>query len=180
MGASRIRGMSTKRPLVTGTVLLIALSATPHAQDPAVASRHWHQWRGPDATGVSTTADPPLEWSETKNIRWKVEIPGRGSSSPIVWGDRVFVSTAVPVGIDGAAQHAPRGGANPRGKHRFVVMALDRKTGKTIWERVAREQEPHEGSHFDNGTWASGSPVTDGQHVYAYFESFGLYAYDMD
>ena len=170
--------MAIKPALLPGTVLLLMLSASPHAQDQA--TRYWAQWRGPSATGVSSTADPPLEWSETKNIRWKVEIPGRGSSSPIVWGDRVFVSTAVPVGIDGAAQHAARGGANPRGKHRFMLLALDRKTGKTIWERVAREQEPHEGSHFDNGTWASGSPITDGQHVFAYFESFGLYAYDME
>jgi len=61
-----------------------------------------------------------------------------------------------------------------------MVLAIDRKTGKTIWERVAREQEPHEASHTDNGTWASGSPVTDGERVYAYFESFGLYAYDMN
>jgi outer membrane protein assembly factor BamB len=97
-----------------------------------------------------------------------------------VWGDRLFVLSAVPVGVSGDAQHAPRGGITPRGLHRFVVMAIDRKTGKTVWERVAREQEPHEASHTDNGTWASGSPVTDGERVYAYFESFGLYAYDMN
>ena len=166
-----------KRSLIVALVVLWI--ATTYAQE-SPASRYWAQWRGPQSTGVSTTADPPVEWSETKNIRWKVEIPGRGSSSPIVWGDRVFVTTAVPAAITGAAQHAPRGGANPRGMHRFVVMAIDRKTGKPIWERVAREQEPHEGSHFDNGTWASGSPITDGQHVFAYFESFGLYAYDMN
>src|SRR5262245_24437766 len=166
------------RPFIIAT--LVALSSLSLAAQESLATRYWAQWRGPHATGVSTTADPPLEWSETKNIRWKVEIPGRGSSSPIVWGDRLFVSTAVPVGIEGAAQHAARGGANPRGKHRFVLMAIDRKTGKTIWERVAREQEPHEGSHFENGTWASGSPITDGERVYAYFESFGLYAYDME
>jgi outer membrane protein assembly factor BamB len=166
--------------LLIGSLVVLALSHLTDAQDAATASKNWHQWRGPNATGVSPTADPPLEWSETKNVRWKVEIPGRGSSSPIVWGDRVYVTTAVPVGITGAAQHAARGGANPRGMHRFVVMAIDRKTGKTVWERVAREQEPHEGSHFDNGTWASGSPLTDGQQLFAYFESFGLYAYDMD
>jgi outer membrane protein assembly factor BamB len=97
-----------------------------------------------------------------------------------VWGDRLFLLTAVPVGITGDAQHAPRGHFKPRGVHRFVVMAIDRKTGRTIWERVAREEEPHEPSHQDNGTWASSSAVTDGQHVFAYFESRGLYAYDMD
>jgi outer membrane protein assembly factor BamB len=160
--------------------MLTVLTAVPTAQDSATASRNWHQWRGPHSTGVSSTANPPLEWSETKNVRWKVEIPGRGSSSPVVWGDRVFVLTAVPAGVTGDAQHAPRGGVRPRGVHRFVVMALDRKTGKTLWERVAREQEPHEASHTDNGTWASSSPITDGERVYAYFESFGLYAYDMN
>jgi outer membrane protein assembly factor BamB len=144
------------------------------------AQRFWPQWRGPYANGISHTARPPLEWSETKNIRWKVEIPGRGSSTPVIWGDRVFVTSAVPVGVTGDAQHAPRGSLNPRGVHRFVVMALDRKTGKTIWEQVATEAEPHERSHVDNGTWASSSAITDGQSVFAYFESFGLYAYDLN
>jgi hypothetical protein len=161
-------------------VIVLSLSTLIDAQDGAAAAKNWHQWRGPHATGVSTTANPPVEWSETKNIRWKVEIPGRGSASPIVWGDRLFLLTAVPTDITGDAQHAPRGGLTPRGIHRFMVMAIDRKTGKTIWERVAREQEPHEASHTDNGTWASGSPITDGERVYAYFESFGLYAYDMN
>jgi len=86
----------------------------------------------------------------------------------------------VPVGVAGDAQHAPRGGLRPRGVHRFTVLAIDRRTGNTVWERVAAEAEPHEAAHQDNGTWASSSAITDGQHVYAYFESFGLYAYDMD
>jgi outer membrane protein assembly factor BamB len=165
--------------MIAGTVATIALTGGTLAQD-SPAARFWAQWRGPDATGVSSTANPPLEWGETKNIRWKVEIPGRGSASPIVWGDRVFVLTAVPAGITGNAQHQPRGGLPQRGMHRFMVMALDRSTGRTVWERVAREQEPHEASHTDNGTWASSSPITDGERVYAYFESFGLYAYDMN
>ena len=88
--------------------------------------------------------------------------------------------TAVPVGITGAAAHDPRGGERTRVPHRFVVMALDRKTGKTIWERTAREVPPHEGSHPQWGTYASSSAMTDGQRVYAFFDSFGLYAYDMD
>jgi outer membrane protein assembly factor BamB len=142
--------------------------------------RFWPQWRGPLANGISRTADPPLEWSETKNIRWKVEIPGRGASTPVIWGDRIFVTTAVPVGVGGDAQHAPRGGLPQRGVHQFVVMALDRTTGRIVWQRTANQQEPHEAAHFENGTWASGSPITDGEHVFAYFESFGLYAYDMN
>jgi outer membrane protein assembly factor BamB len=109
-----------------------------------------------------------------------VEIPGRGSSSPVVWGDRVFLLTAVPAGVEGPAQHTPRGGLRPRGAHRFIVLAINRRDGSIAWQRTVREQEPHEASHQENGTWASGSAATDGEHVFAYFESFGLYAFDMD
>jgi outer membrane protein assembly factor BamB len=167
------------RVYLAAFIVLVPFAAIPAAQQ-TDAMRFWPQWRGPHATGVSSTANPPLEWSETKNVKWKVEIPGRGSSSPIVWGDRVFVLTAVPVGVQGDAQHAPRGGLRPRGVHRFLVLALDRRTGRTLWERVATEQEPHEAGHTDNSTWASSSPITDGQTLFAYFESFGIYAYTMD
>ncbi|MDO8793566.1 MAG: PQQ-binding-like beta-propeller repeat protein [Vicinamibacterales bacterium] len=149
------------------------------AQSPE-AERYWPQWRGPSANGLSRTANPPTEWSETKNVRWKAEIPGRGHSTPVVWGDHLFLTTAIPMGVDGEAQHAPRGTLASRGVHRFVVMAIDRKTGKTAWQQVANEVEPHEAAHVDNGSWASGSPIVDGQRLFAYFESFGLYAYTLD
>ena len=174
-----MRQVRTLGTTLAASAAVVALSSVPRAQDSA-AHRNWAQWRGPDATGVSRSANPPTEWSETKNVRWKVVIPGRGSASPIVWGERVYLTTAVPVGVTGDAQHAARGSVTPRGVHRFLVMAVDRKTGRTVWERVAREQEPHEQSHVDNGTWASGSPVTDGERLFAYFESFGLYAYDLE
>mgnify|MGYP002629754654 CR=1 FL=1 len=141
--------------------------------------QNWAQWRGPHMTGVSSTATPPTEWSESKNVKWKVEIPGRGSASPVVWGDRLFLLTAVPAGGPAEAQHEPRGGLPQRGVHQYKVLAINRHTGKTIWERVAREEEPHEAAHQDNGTWASSSAITDGTSVFAYFESRGLYAYDM-
>jgi outer membrane protein assembly factor BamB len=159
--------------LATSSLVLL------HAATDEAAEKYWPQWRGPYATGVSRTADPPVEWSETKNIRWKVEIPGRGSGTPVIWGDRIFVLSAVPAVDNGVASHEPRGGS-ARVPHKFVVMALDRKTGKTIWERVAREHTPHEGSHPQWGTWASSSAMTDGERVYAFFDSFGLYAYDLD
>ena len=143
-------------------------------------ARNWAQWRGPEMSGVSRTAKPPVEWSETRNIKWKVQIPGRGSSSPVVWNDRIFLLTAVPVGISGDAQHEPRGALPQRGVHQYKVLALDRKTGKTVWEHTARQEEPHEAAHQDNGSWASSSAITDGEHVFAYFESRGLYAYDMN
>src|SRR5512139_641247 len=95
----------------------VGLLSTLQAATDTTAEQYWPQWRGPYATGVSKTADPPVEWSETKNVRWKVEIPGRGHSTPVVWGDRLFLTTAIPVGVEGDAQHAPRGTLASRGVH---------------------------------------------------------------
>ena len=164
-----------------GLIAVLATSslALLHAASDDTAEKYWPQWRGPYATGVSKTADPPIEWSETKNIRWKIELPGRGSGTPVIWGERVFVLTAVPAVDNGDKSHEPRGGG-AKVPHRFVVMALDRKSGRTLWERTAYEHTPHEGSHPQWGTWSSSSAMTDGERVYAFFDSFGLYAYDMD
>jgi outer membrane protein assembly factor BamB len=172
--------MKTRFSIAASLTAFALFCMTTSAQTNSPAERFWGQWRGPASTGVSKTADPPLEWSETKNIRWKVEIPGRGSGSPVVWGDRVYLMTAVPVGPTGDAQHAPRGGIQPRIPHKFVVMAINRRDGKIAWERTVREEAPHEGSHVDNGTWASSSAVTDGEHLFAFFESKGLYAFTLD
>ena len=119
------------------------------------------------------------EWSETKNIKWKIEIPGRGSASPVVWGDRIFLLTAMPAAAAGEQAQNRCGGVSPRVAHRYKVLAINRADGKIVWETVAREEAPHEASHQDNGTWASGSAITDGEHVIASFESRGLYCYDM-
>jgi outer membrane protein assembly factor BamB len=156
---------------------VIGAAAVGAALSAADSDRYWPQWRGPNATGVSKLAKPPSQWSETKNIRWKKEIPGRGAGTPVVWGDLVFLSTAIPVGVSEADAHAARG--STPGAHKYVVMALNRKDGRVVWERVAREEAPHEGSHQEWGTWASPSIVTDGTHVIASFESRGIYAYDM-
>ena len=177
---SRLRGARLSIALVVLTVALQAAAPARQSAAGATAERFWPQWRGPYATGVSKFADPPTEWSETKNIRWKVEIPGRGSSSPVIWGDRLYVLSAVPAGASGAPAHQPRGGVTPRDVHRFVVLAIDRRTGRTIWERTATEAKPHEASHQENGTYASSSAITDGRRVYAWFESQGMYVYDMD
>lgn len=165
--------------LVAAAALGAVLMLTAGAPRAAVtdAERYWPQWRGPHATGVSTHATPPVEWSETTNIRWKIEVPGRGSASPVVWGDRLYLLTAVPT--DGGDPHAPRGGISPRAPHRYLVLAINRAGGSIAWQRVANEETPHEASHNQFGTWASSSAVTDGQHVIAYFESRGLYVYDM-
>jgi outer membrane protein assembly factor BamB len=87
------------RLVIAGFVLLFTPAFVPAASAPgAVAERYWPQWRGPHMTGVAPHASPPVEWSETKNVKWKVEIPGKGSATPVVWGDRIFVLTAVPTG----------------------------------------------------------------------------------
>jgi len=141
----------------------------------AQSDSFWPQWRGPLATGVSLTAKPPIEWGESKNVRWKVEIAGRGSGTPIVWRDRLFVLSAVPADAEVPASHVAS-----RARNRYVVLAIDRKTGKTIWERTAREEAPHEGTHNQFGTYASSSAVTDGEVLIASFESRGFYGYDLE
>ena len=157
------------------------------AQEPVGPDRFWPQWRGPLGTGVAPHGTPPVEWSESTNVRWKVEIPGRGSSTPVIWGDRLFVLTAVPTGDEGRSQgglftrlrRRIMGGVAATYAQRFMVLAIDRRDGRVIWERVAREELPHEGTH-QTGTWASPSAVTDGEVVCAFFGSRGLYCYDLD
>jgi outer membrane protein assembly factor BamB len=122
----------------------------------AQSSAHWPQWRGPFFNGMAR-GDAPSVWSDTTNIKWKTEIPGRGFSTPAIWGDRIFVTTAIPTGS----------GAGTVVEQRFEVLSLDRKTGKIIWQKTARTAMPHEGYHRAYGSFASNSPVTDGKYVYA-------------
>jgi outer membrane protein assembly factor BamB len=178
--ASSISSLSTRRAALLAIIgLAVAAPVVVAAAQGAGAEQNWPTWRGPAGDGVSTTADPPVTWSETANVKWKVKLPGRGTSAPIVWNDRVFLQSAVPAAKEGAAPPAAGGGLSqsPAGPVRFTLLCLDRTTGKTLWESVGREEVPHEGHHPDHD-FASGSPVTDGEHVYAYFGSRGLYCYD--
>jgi outer membrane protein assembly factor BamB len=149
---------------------------------------NWPQWRGPNSDGVAPQSDPPVEWSETKNVRWSVEIPGSGSATPVVWGDRMFVLTAINTGkkapggdqvpeppVAGRGMSVP----SPGTIHQYEVICLDRMTGKTIWSRTAVEAMPHEGVHSTNG-YASGSPATDGKLLIASFGSRGIFCYDLE
>lgn len=146
--------------------------------------QNWPHWRGVDGNGVSA-GKPPLTWSSEKNVKWKVPIEGKGSGSPIIWKDRVFVVTAEPVGGAAApAQPQPRQrrgrgrGVAPSEMH-FKVMCFDRENGKRIWEQTATTQKPNAAVHPDNN-FASASPCTDGNYLYAHFGSRGLYCYDLD
>ena len=178
---------------------IICLLAWPLlAAEPAerAALAYWPQWRGPLASGVAPQADPPLTWSETNKVRWKVTIPGTGTATPILWEDRLFIVSAVPTGrkLDPAEAAArktalatlPSGGTReispnvnpPGGFFGFMVFCLDRQTGRMLWARTACEEAPHEGHHRDHG-YASASPVTDGKHLLVSFGSRGLYCYDL-
>lgn len=169
--------------LLLGLCVAAGLSA---AGDPG----QWPQWRGPDNNGIAR-GEAPIAWSDSQNIKWKAAIPGRGHSSPVIWGDRIFLTTAVPIGAAPAAappaaaapqrgRGGPGGDSGPQAEHRFELLCIDRKTGKILWQRSARTAAPHEGFHRMYGSFASNSPVTDGKRVYAFFGSRGVYSYDLD
>lgn len=176
-----------------GPAVLIAAAAL-LAADARVG--YWPQWRGPANDGMALTG-APSHWGDAQNIRWKTDIPGRGFSSPVVWGDRIVVTTAVPTGAappppeqppeappaGGRGRggfRGPGGGSGPQPEHRFEVFCLDRSTGKVLWQRTAKVATPHEGHHQTYGSFASNSPVTDGERIYAFFGSRGIFCYDMD
>ena len=168
------------------TLLMLAgiASADDYEQD---KNMYWPQWRGPLGNGVAPLSDAPLHFSATENVKWKFEDPGRGFSTPIIWGDKIFMTTALEIKDDTPPQPPPAGGGR-RGRMRggrilaqsFALLCIDRNTGDLLWRRVANETLPHEGIHRQLGSYANQSAVTDGEHVYAFFGSFGLYAYDLD
>lgn len=164
-----------------GLMVGTAVAASESANAPDL---HWPQWRGPNGNGYIADANPPVEWNETKNVKWKLAIPGKGASTPIVVGDRLFITTAipkeVPAGDDAqAGQQRGRLSTPPAGVMEFAVICVDRHTGNVLWRKTVREELPHEGTH-PTGTWASNSAVTDGEYLFAYFGSRGLYALDLE
>jgi len=155
------------------TALLLSMASPSAGQD------NWHQFRGPTGNGVAPKATPPTTWSEEKNIKWKVEIPGKGHATPIVWDDKIFILTAVPTKkVEPRKGGANRFGVRPQTHiYQYVVLCLERDTGKTLWKRVAAEELPHEGMHNTSSN-ASPTPVTDGTFLYASFGSAGIFCYD--
>lgn len=142
----------------------------------------WPQWRGPLNTGMAQ-GDAPLRWDDKRNVRWRLPIPGRGHSTPVVAGNRLFLTTAVPTGrvtTRPPGRSRAGGGAADGLEHRLEVLAIARDTGTVLWQRTAAVATPHEGYHRTYGSYASNSPVTDGSRVFAFFGSRGLYAYDVD
>ncbi|MCI0746786.1 MAG: PQQ-like beta-propeller repeat protein, partial [Verrucomicrobia subdivision 3 bacterium] len=148
----------------------------------AEALRNWPQWRGPLANGVAPRANPPIHWSETNNVRWKIPLPGKAHSSPIVFGNSVYVLAAVPVGEAQKPVYDDAPGVHDSvpvtHRQQFVALAISRRDGSISWLKVLREEWPHEGGHV-TGSLASSSPVTDGEQFYVFFGSRGLYCLNL-
>ena len=161
--------------LIAGTAM--GISSAP------CADSNWPAWRGTSGNGTAPDhSKPPIEWSEEKNISWKVQLPGLGHSTPVIWGDRIFLTTAIPFGKKTSppvTDNAPGSHDNlaVAQKHRFTVMCMQRTSGKLLWQTTCLEAFPHEGGHL-SGSLASASPVTDGKHLIAYFGSYGLFCMD--
>jgi len=148
---------------------------------------NWPQWRGSDGSGVSIETNLPVEWSASKNLKWKTPLSGSGHSSPIVWGNRIFLTAEIEGDVVAGAQavkhiiegseykHPDAVGADRQ--HTFKIICLDRDSGKMLWEQTA-----YEGTVFDDrhrkSSHAAPTPATDGKYVFAYFGTEGLYCYD--
>jgi outer membrane protein assembly factor BamB len=149
----------------------------------ASSSDQWPQFRGPQSTGVADDPNLPDTWSSTRNVVWKTEIPGSGWSSPVVWGDRIFLTSVISTVAPEAPKKGLYFGGNregiPADEHRWMVYAVDWKTAKIVWEREVHRGVPASAHHLKN-TYASETPATDGERVYAYFGNLGLFVFDME
>jgi outer membrane protein assembly factor BamB len=163
-----------RRCVLLASLLTFSWIANVHAEN------IWPQFRGPNGSGIATGSNLPTSWSKDQNILWQITLPGRGWSSPVVWGNRVFVTSV----INDKTPPPRKGlyitdliGKIPPGEHRWVVSCLDRQSGKVLWEKTAHTGTPKTAIHLKN-TYASETPVTDGKRVYAYFGNVGVYCYD--
>ena len=150
-----------------------------------LAAEHWPQFRGPQSTGVADPKDEaslPVKWSTTENVVWKTDVPGTGWSSPIVWGGKIFLTSVVSAGPQEAVKKGLYFGGErpaPKDEHRWMVYCLDFKTGKTLWEREVFKTVPAFSRHLKN-SYASETPVTDGERVYAMFGNVGVFCFDLN
>ncbi|MBI3696605.1 MAG: PQQ-binding-like beta-propeller repeat protein [Acidobacteria bacterium] len=156
-------------------VFFIALTA---------AAQNWPSFRGPGASGIADKQHLPITWDAKQGTRilWKTPIPGLAHSSPIVWGDRVFLTTAVssrPSVTFKRGLYGDGDASDDLSPQQWKVLCLDRKTGRVLWERTAYQGVPKEKRHI-KATYANATPVTDGSVVAAFFGSQGLYAYDLE
>lgn len=164
-------------------IVLASGISSADAQDKAAFSSNWPEWRGLYNTGAVQGGNTPVEFSETKNVKWKIEIPGKGHATPIVWGNQIILQTAVPT--DKKVEKADAGQASQMAPnqtdlvHQFMVISVDKNSGKTNWKTIVKEELPEERTH-ELSSWASNSPCTDGENIFAYFGSRGLFCLDMN
>ncbi|MEI8114281.1 MAG: PQQ-binding-like beta-propeller repeat protein [Bacteroidia bacterium] len=150
---------------------------------PVDFAANWPEWRGLYNTGANPAGNPPVEFSETKNVKWKIEVPGKGHATPIVWGNQLIIQTAVPtdIAVMKSNDAAPANTMSPNQTdlvHQFKVISFDKNSGKNNWETVVAKELPIERTH-ELGSWASNSPLTDGENIFAFFGSRGLYCLDL-
>ncbi len=168
-------------------VLLFFFTGTLFAQENlSEYEQNWPQWRGPNASGIAPAGNPPIEWNDSLNIEWKAEIPGIGHATPIIWKDQIILLSAVQT--DRKAEISEPDKDEDQNQwmsptktdfiHKFVVISVDRNDGKIIWQTTVREELPYSNTH-QFGSWASNSPTTDGENIYAYFGSHGLYSLNL-
>ncbi len=150
------------------------------------AMNYWPQWRGPLGTGAAVKGNPPVKFGENQNLKWKTPIPGKGHATPIIWGDKIIIQTAVPTTekVDGAIKEQSDGQRSMSGNqtdqvHEFKVILVNREDGKILWEKTVAKELPKESTH-ELGSWASNSPCTDGEFIYAYFGSRGIHCLDFN
>src|SRR6266540_2562740 len=153
----------------------LSLWVAPGSIGAAARTNNWSQWRGSDGSGVSDATSLPLEWSSEKNVVWKTPVPGRGHSSPVVWGNRIFLTTEIEGEVVPGAKavnhlmegkefkHPDSVGADR--KHALKVLCLDRDTGRPVWEKTAYDGIVLDDRHR-KGSYASATPATDGKNVY--------------
>ena len=178
-------------PFLPVALLLLLASSPALGLEPAgdEGRPHWPGWRGPTRDGISTETGLPVRFRAGETGLWKVEVPGRGHSSPIVWGDRLFLSAAITG--DPVPGHAPPthfrdgevylhpGSEAGELSHTLLALAFDRETGRELWRRAVHEGPVYDNRHRSN-TYASPTPLTDGQRVYFFFGSEGLFAFTLD
>jgi outer membrane protein assembly factor BamB len=186
-----LRRMRPGACLMLAAVIVVNSSAERGPSSPG-PDDNWPQWRGPDGLALSQATSYAEEWGPDKNVAWKAPVPGRGHSSPVVWGDRIFLTTSIE-GISAPPGHKPPvhpdfnhkdGYLHPDSVgsdklHALKVLAFDTKTGRKLWEHTPYDGVMYDDRHRKN-TYASPTMATDGKLVYAFFESAGLYAYTLD
>jgi len=175
--------MSQRKILALTLTFVAPLAVVARAGSPGTGVTHWPQFRGPGASGVADGAALPDAWDAAsgKGVLWKTRIPGLAHSSPVVWGDQVFVTTAISSRPDASFKPGLYGAGTASEdvtEHRWQVLSLDKRTGKLLWERTAYQGVPKEKRHI-KATYANATPATDGRYVVAFFGSQGLYAYDL-